>query len=77
MSQSYRIEVFDFNIFHDDIGTVKQYDAVILSAILEHLNGTHKYLLNKTRVLGKDNAYYVIAVPNVAAIRKRISFILK
>jgi len=77
VSQSYGIEVFDFNILHDDIGTTKQYDAVILSAILEHLNGTPKYLLNRTRVLGKDNAYHKIAVPNVAAIRKRISLLLK
>ena len=49
---------------------------MILSAILEHLNGTPKHLLNRTRVLGKDNAYYMIAAPNVAAIRKRISFLL-
>lgn len=45
--------------------------------ILEHLNGTPKYLLNRTRVLGKDNAYYMIAMPNVAAICKRTSFLLK
>jgi hypothetical protein len=76
-SQSHGIKVLDFDILHDDIESMNQFDAVILSAILEHLNGSPKEILKRAQALGDETAYYIIVVPNVAALHKRISFLLK
>jgi 2-polyprenyl-3-methyl-5-hydroxy-6-metoxy-1,4-benzoquinol methylase len=76
-SQSHGIEVYDLDILHDSINVMGQFDAVILSAILEHLNGTPRHLLERARHLGKREAYYVVTVPNVAALRKRLIFLLR
>jgi hypothetical protein len=77
VSKSYRIDVLDIDIVNDDIGEDDRFDAVILSAILEHLNGTPKTIITRAQALGKENANYLFAVPNVAAIGKRISLLLK
>jgi SAM-dependent methyltransferase len=76
-SKSYGIEVYDLDILNDDIDILGHFDAVILSAILEHLNGTPKDLLKRARSIGKRKAYYVVTVPNVAALHKRLVFLLR
>ena len=76
--QTYNIELYDLDILHDNIHMlINHFDAVILSAILEHLNGTPSNLLYNAKVLGKKSAYYLLTVPNVASLRKRIAFLIK
>jgi 2-polyprenyl-3-methyl-5-hydroxy-6-metoxy-1,4-benzoquinol methylase len=76
--QNYDIELHDLDILQDDIDFItNQFDIVILSAIIEHLNGTPKYLIEKAKTLGVKDARYIFVVPNVATMRKRLNFLLR
>lgn len=77
-SSAYEIEVMDFDILNDEILIFRdRFDAVILSAILEHLNGSPRLLLERASIIGKKNAYYFFTVPNVASLQKRVSLFFK
>lgn len=77
-TQTYNIKLYDLDILQDNIDFLSnQFDIVILSAILEHLNGTPRYLLGKAKILGGKDSDYLITVPNVATIRKRLSFLFR
>lgn len=77
-SHNYGIKVHDLDIINDEIQPlINRYDGVILSAFLEHLNGSPKALLEKARILGTENALFWISVPNAASFKKRLLMLLK
>jgi len=74
----YKIKVIDFDLFEDDISDLEhKFDIVLLLAILEHLNGTPKFLLNTSRRLVKHEGYIIVEVPNVASLTKRLTLLIK
>lgn len=77
-SRKYGIKVLDLDLFENCISDLKhQFDIVLLLAILEHLNGTPKYLLDRVKRIVKPNGCIIVEVPNVASLRKRLIFLLK
>jgi 2-polyprenyl-3-methyl-5-hydroxy-6-metoxy-1,4-benzoquinol methylase len=76
--QKYNIQVMDFAITGDDTSFLHQkYDLVLLLAVLEHLNGTPKYLLKKLRNFLKSNGMMIIDVPNAVSLLKRLVLFFK
>jgi hypothetical protein len=74
---NYEITVMDKDILSIDIGLInRKFDCIILSAIIEHLNGTPKYLFEQAKILGRNDVTILIEVPNIATFRKRIKFFL-
>jgi 2-polyprenyl-3-methyl-5-hydroxy-6-metoxy-1,4-benzoquinol methylase len=55
----------------------KQYNIVLLLAILEHLNGTPRFLLEKVRSVMKEDGALIVEVPNVGELSNRLNFIIK
>lgn len=77
-SHKYGVVVHNMDVLGDDIEPlVNRYDWVVLSAILEHLNGSPRDLLRRCRTLGKDDALFWISVPNAVSLYKRILMFLK
>jgi len=76
--QKYNIQVMDYAINEHDTSLLNQrYDLVLLLAVLEHLNGTPKYLLNKIRNLLKPKGLMIVDVPNAASLLKRLVLFFK
>src|SRR5215216_2617481 len=74
----YKIKVHNIDIINQDTATLNdQFDIVLLMAILEHLNGSPKELLEKCRDLLKSSGFLFTEVPNIASLSKRIAFLLK
>ncbi len=77
-SSRYGIRIHDLDILNDDIQMLaSRYDGVILSAILEHLNGSPKALLDRAQILGKQSALFWVSVPNAASLQKRLLMLLR
>jgi 2-polyprenyl-3-methyl-5-hydroxy-6-metoxy-1,4-benzoquinol methylase len=78
ISSEYGISVINLDILTSNLESLSSpYDAVFLLAILEHLNGTPKYLLERAKQLVKPDGFILIELPNVAALRNRLVFLLK
>lgn len=76
--EKYGINVRNLDILNDNIDSLaSQYNGIILSSIIEHLNGSPKALLERAQLLGKPNALYWISAPNAASLQKRIAMLLK
>ena len=60
---------------HQNIPNNKKYDVIILNNVIEHIHDSPRYILNSLIELLKPEGYLVIAVPNAANLRKRISII--
>jgi len=78
ISDHYNVSIYDLDILNDDLDVLAaRYDVVLLLAILEHLNGTPRYLLERVKILLKTDGYIVVEVPNASSLRKRIAFLVK
>jgi SAM-dependent methyltransferase len=72
------VRVWDQDIIYDSVDpAADKFDLIILSAIIEHLNGSPKILFEKAKAFGKPDAHYIITVPNAASLEKRLRFFLK
>lgn len=78
LSSKYNIKVHNIDIIHGDpVILNNQFDIVLLMAILEHLNGSPKSLLEKCKAFLRSSGFLFIDVPNIASISKRIAFFFK
>lgn len=70
------IEFLDLDIISDPLpGT---FDAVLLMAVIEHLNGSPRALLQKCHGLLRDGtSRFVLDVPNAASLWKRLRMLLR
>lgn len=76
--ERYGIQVLDLDLFDDKLPKLEyQFDIILLLAILEHLNGTPKYLLEKIQRLVKPEGCLIVEVPNVASLNKRLVMLIK
>jgi len=71
----YDIKICDLDILTEDLPI--RADVVLLLAILEHLNGTPKYLLEKAKSMVNPGGLVLVEVPNVATLSKRLAFLIK
>jgi len=72
ISDDYSIEVHDLDILSDDMERLESNDVVLLMAVIEHLNGSPRHLINKIRKIMKPDALLFSEVPNIAEFSKRI-----
>jgi SAM-dependent methyltransferase len=78
VQSTYALRVWDRDVIYDPFKPGEDtFDLVILSAIIEHLNGTPKLLFDRAKSFGKPEAHYIVTVPNVASLEKRLRFFLK
>lgn len=77
-AEKYGIRLFDVDLLMDNIYDLKyQFDVVLILAVLEHLNGTPKYLLEKIKNIVKPNGCIIVEVPNIATLSSRLVFLKK
>jgi hypothetical protein len=69
------VSVYDLDVLTDDLPI--QGNIVLLLAILEHLNGTPRYLLGRAKSMIKPDGYMIVEVPNAATLTRRLSFLIK
>lgn len=70
----YGVEVIDADVIQDrlDIG---QFDEVLCLAVIEHLNGSPRQLLDKIAHLLARDGTLEIEVPNISEVTKRVRFL--
>jgi len=71
LAESKSIQVFDLDIVNDGFETLGQNDVVLLMAVVEHLNGSPRYLLEKIHAIIGSDGFFVFEVPNIAELVKR------
>jgi len=70
------IRFLDLDILADPLPT--GFDAVLLLAVIEHLNGTPRFLLQKCgMMLNNPSSLFFLGVPNAAYLWKRLRFLVK
>jgi SAM-dependent methyltransferase len=72
IAEANRIEVFDLDIVAEDLTPLGVNDVVLLMAVVEHLNGTPRALMEAARRCLGDDGALVFEVPNLAAFAKRV-----
>jgi len=70
------IELVDLDILRDDFAVLGQNDIVLLMAVVEHLNGTPRHLLEKIHGIVRPEGHFVFEVPNIAEFVKRLGMLL-
>ncbi|MBI5529684.1 MAG: methyltransferase domain-containing protein [Deltaproteobacteria bacterium] len=70
------IEVFDLDIVNDDMAPLGKNDVVLLMAVVEHLSGTPRMLMEKVRGIMAADGLLVFEVPNLAEMGKRLKLLL-
>jgi 2-polyprenyl-3-methyl-5-hydroxy-6-metoxy-1,4-benzoquinol methylase len=77
-TNNYNIELLNFDLIMDMTDNLKlRFDIILLLAVLEHLNGTPRYLLDKTKLFLKSDGNLIVEVPNIASLTKRVAFFKK
>ena len=66
------LRVIDLDILNDPFDTIKVSDISLNLAVVEHLNGSPKDLINKIRSKTKDDGLFIFDVPNIANFVKRV-----
>ncbi len=62
----------DLDILSDDMVRLEYNDVVLLMAVIEHLNGSPRRLINNVRKIMKPDALLFSEVPNISEFSKRI-----
>jgi hypothetical protein len=75
-TESYGITIHNLDILNDEL-RLERYSAVLLLAILEHLNGTPRLLLERAKRMADRDGYIVIDVPNAASLSRRLLFLFR
>jgi 2-polyprenyl-3-methyl-5-hydroxy-6-metoxy-1,4-benzoquinol methylase len=76
LAEAARIEVLDLDILQDDFAPLKDNDVVLLMAVVEHLNGSPRQLMEKTRSIITPGGFLLFEVPNIAELSKRLRMLL-
>lgn len=76
LAERYKIDVFDIDILNDNIEVLNKNDIVLLMAVVEHLNGTPRFLFDKIHHLLSENGFFLFETPNIADFAKRIRMLL-
>lgn len=71
------IHLWDYDDLFKEKRAIPEFDLVLLTAVLEHLNGSPKELLETARSLLKDGGLLNVEAPNVCSLRKRFGFLFK
>lgn len=69
------IEVADLDIVSDSLSCLGTADTVLLMAVVEHLIGSPRCLLEKVRGLLTEEGFLYFEVPNIAVLSRRLSFL--
>lgn len=69
------VEVIDLDMVTDDFSRLPKADVVLLMAVIEHFNGSPRQLLGKIRRLVAENGLFILEVPNMAELGKRLAFL--
>jgi 2-polyprenyl-3-methyl-5-hydroxy-6-metoxy-1,4-benzoquinol methylase len=72
LASKWSIQVFDLDILSDDFAALGRNDVVFLMAVVEHLNGSPRSLMEKTRDIISDGGFLLFEVPNIAEFGKRL-----
>jgi len=70
------LELHNIDIVKEDFGALGAPDAVLLMAVVEHLNGSPLNLLEKARGLLSPEGAFIFEVPNIAEFTKRLQFLI-
>ena len=73
----YRIELIDEDLFDFKPKEKRYYDSILLLAVIEHLHGSPRFILNTIKKLLKLEGYLVLDTPNISSLTKRIVFLVK
>ncbi len=76
LAESAGIEVFDLDLVRDDLAPLQQNDVVLLLAVVEHLNGSPRRLMEKSRSIIAPGGFLLFEVPNIAELSKRLRLLL-
>lgn len=78
VSKKYSIKLHNIDIIHGDTQSLNnKFEIVLLMAVLEHLNGSPKSLLEKSKNFLKPSGTILIDVPNIASLSKRLALLFK
>jgi SAM-dependent methyltransferase len=69
------LEVFDLDILSDDFASLGQNDIVLLMAVVEHLNGSPRELMEKIQSILAPGGWLLFEVPNLAELSKRVQLL--
>jgi len=69
------IEIFDLDLLRDDFSSLGKNDIVLMMAVIEHLNGSPKALMEKSREIIRQGGFLLFEVPNLAEFSRRFSFL--
>lgn len=72
LAEKKSIQLIDFDILRDDFNLLGRNDVVLLMAVIEHLNGTPRYLLKNIHNIISSDGFLLVDVPNIAEFLKRI-----
>lgn len=71
-----QISILDIDMLSDNLGCLKDADAVLLMAVVEHFNGSPKNLLDRIFSEMPHGSIIIFEVPNMADLAKRIRLLL-
>ncbi len=76
LAEDNNITLFDIDILCDSFESLGRNDIVLLMAVVEHLNGTPRFLFEKIPHILSDTGFFLFETPNIAEFTKRIKMLL-
>lgn len=76
LAEKNNIQIFDVDILNDSFDPLGKNDVVINMAVVEHLNGTPRFLLKKIHACLAGDGIFIFDVPNIADFLKRIRLMM-
>jgi 2-polyprenyl-3-methyl-5-hydroxy-6-metoxy-1,4-benzoquinol methylase len=76
LAEKKSIKVVDLNILNDSLDSLGIYDVVLLMAVVEHLNGSPRELMQKIYKMISPDGCLIFEVPNMVEFHRRIQFLL-
>jgi SAM-dependent methyltransferase len=70
------IELRDLDILNDDLPAVGRFDVVLLTAVVEHLHGSPRRLMQSVRGMLNRDGLLVFEVPNIAEFYRRLALLI-
>lgn len=70
------LNILDIDIINDSFNSIQNCDIALNLAVVEHLNGSPKNLMQKIRNNLKPDGFFVFDVPNIANFVKRIRVLM-
>lgn len=76
LADSKHIRLCDLDILQDDFHPLGENEVVLLMAVVEHLNGSPRNLMEKARGIISNSGFLLFEVPNIAEFVKRVRMLL-